>query len=63
MRSIFVLEVDDESGMIYGDQRDLATHQVMALEGVRDGGQSVIISDVSSASDIANGRGIPTSRR
>ena len=51
MRSIFVLEVDDGSGMVYADQRDLATHQVMALEGVQDGtgGHSVIISDVSRA--------------
>lgn len=46
MRSIFVLEVDDGSGMIYADQRDLATHQVMALEGIQDGGQGVIIADV-----------------
>lgn len=48
MRSIFVLEVDDGSGMIYADQRDLATHQVMALEGVQDGGQGVIIADVGA---------------
>jgi len=47
MRSIFVLEVDEGSGVVYADQRDLATHQVMALHGVRDGGQSVLISDAS----------------
>lgn len=47
MRSVFVLDVDMGSGEVYGDQRDMATHQVMGMEGVRDGGEGVIISDVS----------------
>ena len=46
MRSIFVLEVDESSGEIFGDQRDMATHSVTALEGIRDGGDGVIIADV-----------------
>lgn len=44
MRSIFVLDVD-EAGVVYADQRDMATHQVMSLEHVMDGGDGVIISD------------------
>ena len=47
MRSIFILEVDEESGMVFGEQRDMATHSVTALEGVRDGGEGVVIADVS----------------
>jgi DNA damage-binding protein 1 len=46
MRSIFVLEVDPESGIIYSDVRDMATHQVMALEGLNDNGKGVVIADV-----------------
>ena len=49
MRSVFVLEVDDESGMIFGDQRDMATHSVTALECIRDGGDGVVIADVGFA--------------
>lgn len=59
MRSIFVLDVDDGSGKIYVDQRDMATHSVTALEGVRDGGESVIIADVSQRPGGADDRGIP----
>lgn len=47
MRSVFILDVDDGSGQIFGDQRDMATHSVMAMEGVKDGGEGVVISDVS----------------
>lgn len=47
MRSVFVLDVDMGSGEVYGDQRDMATYQVMGMEGVRDGGEGMIISDVS----------------
>ncbi len=46
MRSVFVLEVDEETANIYGDQRDMATHSVTALEGIRDGGDGVVIADV-----------------
>ena len=53
MRSIFALEVDDESGTIYADQRDLATYQVMGLEGIHDNGQSVILADVSIETESA----------
>lgn len=47
MRSIFVLDVDEGSGEIFGDQRDMATHCVLGMEGVRDGGAGVVVSDVS----------------
>jgi len=50
MRSVLMLEVDDESGMIYGDDRDMATHQVVALAGIKDRGQGVVVADVSDAS-------------
>ncbi|ORY34709.1 CPSF A subunit region-domain-containing protein [Naematelia encephala] len=43
MRSIFVLDVDEANGMFLGDQRDLATHCVTALEGIS--GDGVIIAD------------------
>ncbi len=46
MRSVFVLDVDEASGKIFGDQRDMATHSVTALEGIRDGGDGVVIADV-----------------
>ena len=48
MRSVFALDVDEGSGKIYGDQRDMATHSVTALEGLRDGGDGVVIADVGS---------------
>ena len=47
MRSVFALDVDEGSGQIYGDQRDMATHSVTALEGLRDGGDGVVVADVS----------------
>ena len=46
MRSVSVLDVDEASGKIFGDQRDMATHSVTALEGIRDGGEGVVIADV-----------------
>ncbi|RXK37957.1 hypothetical protein M231_04743 [Tremella mesenterica] len=48
MRSIFVLDIDEGTGMIMGDERDMATHSVMAMEGLRDGGQAVIVADAHS---------------
>ncbi|KAK4684331.1 hypothetical protein P7C73_g5851, partial [Tremellales sp. Uapishka_1] len=48
MRSIFVLTVDEGSGQIYVDQRDMATHSVVALGGVQDQGPGVIIADIHS---------------
>lgn len=57
MRSVFTLDVDEESGKIFGDQRDMATHSVTALEGIRDGGEGVVIADVGSLpliSDVAD---------
>lgn len=48
MRSVFVLDVDEGSGQIYGDMRDMATHCVLGMANVRDGGEGVIISDVSA---------------
>jgi DNA damage-binding protein 1 len=47
MRSVFVLDVDEGSGEIFGDQRDMATHCVLGMEGVKDGGSGVVVSDVS----------------
>jgi DNA damage-binding protein 1 len=46
MRSIFVLEIDAGSGEVFGDQRDAATYQVLAMGGVKDGGKAIVISDV-----------------
>ncbi|KAL7425176.1 hypothetical protein Q5752_000864 [Cryptotrichosporon argae] len=45
MRSVFVVEVDEESGQIIGDLRDLSTHGVRALDVVADGGQAVVVVD------------------
>ncbi|KAK8849708.1 hypothetical protein IAR55_005043 [Kwoniella newhampshirensis] len=45
MRSVIILEVDEGNGKIYDDQRDLATHSVLAMERVNDGGEGVIIAD------------------
>jgi DNA damage-binding protein 1 len=54
MRSVLMLEIDDESGMIYGDDRDMATHQVVALAGIKDRGQGLVVADVSLNSASAN---------
>ncbi|WWC95424.1 hypothetical protein V866_002287 [Kwoniella sp. B9012] len=45
MRSIIVLSIDEGSGKIYDDTRDLATHQVTAMGRVRDGGEGIVIGD------------------
>ncbi|WWD20338.1 hypothetical protein CI109_104814 [Kwoniella shandongensis] len=45
MRSIIILEVDEGNGKVYDDQRDLATHSVVAMERVTDGGEGVVIAD------------------
>lgn len=47
MRSILVLDVDEASGKIYGDDRDMATHQVSTLSGISDQGSGVVVADVS----------------
>jgi len=47
MRSVIVLDVDEGSGEVLGNEKDMATHGVKALEGVKDGGEGVVISDVS----------------
>jgi DNA damage-binding protein 1 len=48
MRSVFVLDVDEGNGVIHGDQRDMGTCQVLGMEGVKDGGEGVVVADVSS---------------
>ncbi|OCF61827.1 hypothetical protein L486_01489 [Kwoniella mangroviensis CBS 10435] len=45
MRSIIVLSIDEGSGKIYDDTRDLATHQVTAMGRVKDGGEGIVIGD------------------
>lgn len=45
MRSIIVLEIDEESGEIRSDQRDMAPHSVRSLGTVRDGARDVILTD------------------
>ncbi|BEJ16509.1 hypothetical protein CspHIS471_0511140 [Cutaneotrichosporon sp. HIS471] len=45
MRSIIVLEIDDESGEIRADHRDMAPHAVRALGTVKDGSMDVILTD------------------
>jgi DNA damage-binding protein 1 len=57
-RSVFVLDVDEGSGQIFGDQRDMATHSVMGMERITDGGSGVVISDVSESRDSADIRPI-----
>jgi DNA damage-binding protein 1 len=54
MRSVLMLEIDDESGMIYGDDRDMATHQVVALAGIKDRGQGLVVADVCLISASAS---------
>ncbi len=46
MRSVSILDVDEGSGEIHDIQKDMATHSVVALERIRDGGEGVIIADV-----------------
>ncbi|ODN74495.1 hypothetical protein L202_06876 [Cryptococcus amylolentus CBS 6039] len=45
MRSVIVLQVDEGSGKIYDDERDMATHGVVALGRVQDGGEGIVIAD------------------
>ncbi|WVQ95773.1 hypothetical protein IAU59_002872 [Kwoniella sp. CBS 9459] len=45
MRSIIALNIDEGDGKIYDDQRDMATHSVVAMERVTDGGDGVVIAD------------------
>ena len=46
MRSITLIEVDEENGHLYPGNRDMATHQVTALESIKDRGEGCIIADV-----------------
>lgn len=46
MRSILILDVDEESGKIWGDDRDMATHQVSTLSNIYDQGPGVVVADV-----------------
>ncbi|WVF68077.1 hypothetical protein IAT40_002840 [Kwoniella sp. CBS 6097] len=45
MRSVIVLSIDEGDGKIYDDQRDMATHSVVAMEKIADGGDGVVIAD------------------
>lgn len=47
MRSVIVLNVDEGDGMIYDDERNMATHGVAALGLLKDKGDAVVVSDVS----------------
>lgn len=42
-----MFDVDPESGLIYNITKDMATHQVMNMESIKDGSDSVVIADVS----------------
>ena len=46
MRSIFVLDINEGSGRIEGEQKDLVTHSVTAMGSIRDGGDGIVIADV-----------------
>ncbi|OWZ42004.1 DNA damage-binding protein 1 [Cryptococcus neoformans C23] len=48
MRSVIVLNVDEGDGMIYDDERNMATHGVTALGLLKDKGDGVVISDAHS---------------
>ena len=50
MRSVLSLEIDRDTGDINGDRRDMATHGIVAMQGVKDGGQAVVVADVCLAS-------------
>ncbi|ORX37687.1 CPSF A subunit region-domain-containing protein [Kockovaella imperatae] len=45
MRSLCVLEVDLALATVWSEDKDMATHQVMALQNVKDQGQGCIIAD------------------
>lgn len=48
MRSLLSLEIDPDTGEINGDRRDMATHCIVAMEGIKDGGQAVVVADAHS---------------
>ncbi|KAE8541647.1 hypothetical protein D1P53_001817 [Cryptococcus gattii VGV] len=48
MRSVIVLNVDEGDGMIYDDERNMATHGVTALGLLKDKGDAVVVSDAHS---------------
>lgn len=48
MRSIIVLDISEDDGKIYDDQRDMATHSVMGMESIKDGVEGVVVADVST---------------
>ncbi|OCF33570.1 hypothetical protein I316_04642 [Kwoniella heveanensis BCC8398] len=45
MRSIIALSIDEGDGKIYDDQRDMATHSVIAMDRINDEGDGIIIAD------------------
>ncbi|WVQ75561.1 hypothetical protein IAR50_005188 [Cryptococcus sp. DSM 104548] len=45
MRSVIVLQVDEGSGKIYDDERDMSTHGVVALGRIQDGGEGLVVAD------------------
>lgn len=46
MRSIIVLDIDEESGIIHDDDRNMATHQVRTMTGISDQGPAMVVADV-----------------
>ena len=46
LRSILILDIDEESGKIWSDDRDMATHQVSTLSTIKDQGPGVVVADV-----------------
>jgi hypothetical protein len=47
MRSVIILDVDEGSGEIVNEVKDMATHSVTAMAPIKDVTQGVIIADVS----------------
>lgn len=48
LRSILALDIDEQTGKIYSDDRDMATHQVSTLSSINDQGPGVVVADVRS---------------
>ena len=46
MRSVCLFEVDEGNGALYSDDKDMTTHQVTALQSIKDHGEGCIIADV-----------------
>ena len=46
LRSVLILDVDEETGKIWSDDRDMATHQVSTLSTITDQGPGVVVADV-----------------